>query len=84
MCNTLLPIQGGKKVIEAYEQALDLPPNKTATALDVLQRYGNMSSVTVLFVLQQFLSQDIRQGDYGLITALGPGFSSELLLICWE
>ncbi|MFD1707199.1 type III polyketide synthase [Siminovitchia sediminis] len=75
---------GGKKVITAYEKALNLEREKTAEALKVLRNYGNMSSPTVLFVLQHFLQKNIQTGRYGLITALGPGFSSELLLVRWE
>ncbi|MBW8349036.1 type III polyketide synthase [Bacillus sp. IITD106] len=75
---------GGKKVLHAYEEALGLPSERTATSLEVLREYGNMSSVTVLFVLERFLQKEIIRGDYGLIAALGPGFSSELLLVRWE
>ncbi|MCJ7839504.1 type III polyketide synthase [Lederbergia sp. NSJ-179] len=75
---------GGKKVILAYEEALNLPPEKTNQSLEILQEYGNMSSVTVFFVLERFLEQSISFGDYGVIAALGPGFSSELLLLRWE
>lgn len=73
---------GGAKVIEAYEQTLDLADGKMNRARDILRRYGNMSSPTVLFVLEDFVqAQAIRPGEYGLITALGPGFSSEMILI---
>lgn len=75
---------GGKKVLSAYEQALGFTKEKTAISLNVLSQYGNMSSATVLYVLQQFMEKDINKGEYGLITALGPGFSSELLLVRWE
>ena len=47
----------------------------------VLREHGNMSSPTVLYVLKEFLDDGrFSRGDYGLISALGPGFSSELLL----
>ncbi|MBS4217356.1 type III polyketide synthase [Bacillus sp. FJAT-49711] len=75
---------GGKKVLKAYEKALGFAPEKTALSLDILRKYGNMSSATVLFVLERFLQQEINHGDYGIIAALGPGFSSELLLVRWE
>ncbi|MBS4194447.1 type III polyketide synthase [Lederbergia citri] len=75
---------GGKKVLYAYEEALGLPSERTANSLKVLREYGNMSSVTVLFVLQRFLQQKINRGDYGVVAALGPGFSSEMLLVRWE
>ncbi|RUQ29091.1 hypothetical protein ELQ35_10770 [Peribacillus cavernae] len=42
-----------------------------------------MSSPTVIFVLKRFLERTIPKGDYGLAAALGPGFSSELLLLKW-
>jgi alkylresorcinol/alkylpyrone synthase len=73
---------GGSKVIEAYEQALALEDGKMNRSREVLRRYGNMSSPTVLFVLEDFLSaRAIGPGEYGLVTALGPGFSSEMVLI---
>lgn len=75
---------GGKKVIQAYERALDLKPGLTDESLDVLRRHGNMSSATVLYVLRRFLEKEIRAGEFGLVAALGPGFSSELLLARWE
>jgi alkylresorcinol/alkylpyrone synthase len=74
---------GGKKVLEAYESALQIPKNKFACSYEVLKRFGNMSSVTVLFVLQQVLQISPTEG-FGLMTALGPGFSSELLLLDWN
>jgi alkylresorcinol/alkylpyrone synthase len=74
---------GGKKVLEAYESALQLPKDKFLFSYDVLKHFGNMSSVTVLFVLQQVLQTNPSSG-YGLMTALGPGFSSELLLLDWN
>jgi alkylresorcinol/alkylpyrone synthase len=73
---------GGAKVIEAYEQTLDLHDGQMDRARDVLRRYGNMSSPSVLFVLAEFIeAQAIRPGEYGLMTALGPGFSSEMILL---
>ncbi|WCK52441.1 3-oxoacyl-[acyl-carrier-protein] synthase III C-terminal domain-containing protein [Aneurinibacillus sp. Ricciae_BoGa-3] len=72
---------GGYKVIEAYAEVFGVPLDRFSAALDVLQKYGNMSSVTVLFVLNEILSNGIQPGEYGILTALGPGFSSELLLV---
>ena len=73
---------GGAKVIEAYEQTLGLEEGRMDRARDILRRYGNMSSPTVLFVLEDFMrAQAIGRGEYGLVTALGPGFSSEMVLI---
>lgn len=72
---------GGLKVIEAYLEALSLPPEALATTRDVLRRFGNMSSATVLFVLEACLQNGTEPGDLGLLTALGPGFSAENLLL---
>lgn len=75
---------GGKKVLDAYEEALHLPAEKTAVSRNVLRHYGNMSSPTIFFVMYEFLKKNIAQGEYGLAAALGPGFSSELLLLQWK
>jgi alkylresorcinol/alkylpyrone synthase len=77
---------GGAKVIDAYQEALHLPPASMRHPRAVLRRFGNMSSASVLFVLREELEHagDARPGDYGLLSALGPGFSAELLLIRWE
>jgi alkylresorcinol/alkylpyrone synthase len=73
---------GGAKVIEAYEAALSLRRGQMDFARDVLRRFGNMSAPTVFFVLKEFLSSgSIKPGEYGVITALGPGFSCEMILI---
>ncbi len=80
--STFLFHPGGTKVLKAYETALDLTNNELSLSWDVLKDYGNISSVTVLFILERFMNQN-RQGSkgYGLITALGPGFCSESMLI---
>lgn len=73
---------GGAKVIAAYEEALSLGPEAMQGARDVLREFGNMSSASMLFVLERFLSNGRAvTGSYGLATALGPGFSSELVLL---
>jgi alkylresorcinol/alkylpyrone synthase len=75
---------GGIKVLEAYIKSLNIEQSKLNHSLQVLRDYGNMSSATVFYVLDRFLQEDIPQGDLGVICALGPGFSSELLLVRWE
>ncbi|WP_453995569.1 type III polyketide synthase [Bacillus nitroreducens] len=76
---------GGKKVLDAYESALEIPGAMTAIARKILRRQGNMSSVTVLYVLKEFMEKQLgKEKDYGLVTALGPGFSSELVLLQWR
>jgi len=75
---------GGKKVLEAYVSSLSLPYSMIEISQEVLTRFGNMSSATILFVLKKFMEKKNLAGTYGLCTALGPGFSSELLLLRWE
>lgn len=70
---------GGTKVLEAYRSALGVDDASLNRAYTVLRRCGNMSSVTVLAVLEKSLKDGIR-GPH-LMGALGPGFSAGLLLL---
>ncbi|ARD47378.1 type III polyketide synthase [Sporosarcina sp. P37] len=75
---------GGKKVLDAYQKALQLDQGQTAASKKILQHHGNMSSPTVLYVLKDFIEQQPAEGEYGLMAALGPGFCGELLLLEWQ
>lgn len=75
---------GGKKVLEAYEDTLGFDHTKTTISREILRENGNMSSPTILYVLQRFMENKPVSGDYGLMAALGPGFCGELLLLKWE
>ncbi|MBU5207398.1 type III polyketide synthase [Bacillus safensis] len=76
---------GGKKVIDAYIKSLSLQEDQLFSSKEVLRQHGNMSSATVLYVIKHYLEhQSAEAGDIGLCGALGPGFSSELLLMKWE
>jgi alkylresorcinol/alkylpyrone synthase len=73
---------GGPKVITAYEETLGLPPDTLRHAREVLRDCGNMSSPTCLFVLERFMEGgDIAPGDIAVLTALGPGFGAEYVLL---
>ena len=73
---------GGTKVLEAYETALGLVPQQLDLSRGVLRDFGNMSSATVLFVLERYLRErGTGRGGHGLISALGPGFCSESVLV---
>jgi alkylresorcinol/alkylpyrone synthase len=75
---------GGPKVLEAFEEALEIPRERLQRSWDSLQREGNLSSASVLFVLADLLaSGEARKGDKGLVVAMGPGFCSELVLLEW-
>lgn len=75
---------GGKKVLQAYEKTLNFETSKTEHSRKVLRQNGNMSSPTVLYVLEAFIQQQATNGEYGLMAALGPGFCGELLLLQWD
>jgi len=75
---------GGKKVLEAMEEVLNCSRDKLYYSYQVLKHHGNMSSATVLHVLGQWMKENIRQGEKSILSALGPGFSSELLALEWE
>ena len=75
---------GGPKVLEAFEEALELPDGALATTWNSLERLGNLSSVSVLMVLRDTLrSRRARPGSYGLLLAMGPGFCAEMVLLRW-
>jgi alkylresorcinol/alkylpyrone synthase len=75
---------GGPKVLEAFEEGLELAPRALARSWNSLRRLGNLSSASVLFVMGDLLaSNDARPGDYGVLFAMGPGFCSELVLLRW-
>ncbi len=69
---------GDSKVLDAFEDVLGLEVGGLSTSRDVLRECGNMSSVTVLFILERFLeSRGFAKGDLGVLSAMGPGFSAE-------
>lgn len=73
---------GGPKVIEALESALDLAPQAVELTRRSLAAIGNLSSASVLHVLQDTLRERTpAPGSYGLLLAMGPGFCSELVLL---
>jgi len=67
---------GGAKVLDALEAVFGLAPRALEAPRDVLREYGNMSSVTVLFILRRLMDRQAR-GPH-LMTALGPGFTAAL------
>jgi alkylresorcinol/alkylpyrone synthase len=75
---------GGPKVLQAFSEALALPPGALQRSWDSLERVGNLSSASVLFVLRETLdAQEAQPGDLGLLMAMGPGFCAELVLLQW-
>ena len=76
---------GGQKLLSYVEEQLGLSHVDTQFSWDVLRKYGNLSSATILFILHEWLTKKtMKSGDYGLAAAFGPGFSAEVLLLQWN
>ncbi len=75
---------GGPKVLEAMQEALELPDEALEAAWRTLREVGNLSSTSVLLVLEGALGSPPPPGSWGLMSAMGPGFCSELVLLKWE
>ena len=75
---------GGPKVLRVLEDELQLPEGALARSWRSLKNTGNLSSASVLFMLEDIMrGDDARAGDYGVMIAMGPGFSVELVLLGW-
>jgi alkylresorcinol/alkylpyrone synthase len=68
---------GGAKVLDAIEEALELPSGSLTYSRDIMRRFGNMSAATAMFVLEAAMLKP-QSGNY-LLTAFGPGFTAALL-----
>src|SRR5262245_65639260 len=74
----------GRRVLEKAAGVLELGEPEMAHARTVLRRFGNMSSATILFVLDETLrAESPMPGDWGLMIGLGPGFAAEGALLHW-
>ncbi len=68
---------GGQKVLDAFQEGLALAPDALDASRKVLYNYGNMSSASVLFVLEEFLRNGTTQpGDTGVMCSFGAGFGA--------
>ncbi len=75
---------GGPKILEATQEALGLTNGALQASWDCLRRVGNLSSASVLVVLEDFLlNRRPAPGSWSILGAMGPGFCSELLLLRW-
>ncbi len=75
---------GGPKVIEAIQEVLELPAAALELTWRSLAQVGNLSSSSVLHVLQDTVDKHPPSGSPGLLMAMGPGFCSELVLLRWR
>jgi alkylresorcinol/alkylpyrone synthase len=75
---------GGPKVLDAVASSLELPERALEASWECLRQVGNLSSASVLVVLEDFLARRRGQaGSYSVLAAMGPGFCSELILLRW-
>ncbi len=75
---------GGRKVIDGIRSALCLTEERLTSSRRVLRNFGNMSSPTVLFVLDDLVGTSVpKPGDLGVMLAMGPGLSVEGALLQW-
>jgi len=75
---------GGARLLGNIEEELGLDKKDTQPSWDVLGNVGNLSSATILFILQEWLDKrPLKPGDLAFAAAFGPGFSAEFLLLQW-
>ncbi|HEV7672755.1 MAG TPA: 3-oxoacyl-[acyl-carrier-protein] synthase III C-terminal domain-containing protein [Thermoanaerobaculia bacterium] len=75
---------GGPKVLESMAETLELPEGALDVTWRSLREVGNLSSTSVLLVLEETIAKHRpAPGSWGLLTAMGPGFCSELVLLRW-
>jgi alkylresorcinol/alkylpyrone synthase len=75
---------GGRKVIDKVQRHIGITDDQLRFSRVVLRNYGNMSSPTVMFVLNEVVRNgDPQPGDWGVMIALGPGMAAEVALLRW-
>jgi alkylresorcinol/alkylpyrone synthase len=76
---------GGARLLGNIEQELGLCKCDTQPSWDILGNVGNLSSATILFILQEWLEKrPLKTGEHAVAAAFGPGFSAEFLLLQWN
>ncbi len=74
---------GGKKIVLTVENLFGAMGKNIDDTKEVLRLYGNMSSATVLYVLERFMDRNPSKGTHGLMLSFGPGFSAQRVLLKW-
>jgi len=77
---------GGRKILDAYEEILHLDAGALAFSRESLRRFGNLSSVSILTVLELALDArvPVPEGKDAFLVAIGPGLSIEMMILDWE
>jgi predicted naringenin-chalcone synthase len=81
--NHLIFHPGGKKIVQTVEDLFGKLGKNIDDTKEVLRLYGNMSSATVLYVLERFMDRGIAKGEKGIMLSFGPGFSAQRILLEW-
>ncbi len=74
---------GGKKIINTVEELFSSLGKNINETKEILRRYGNMSSATILYVLEKVMEKKPDKGEKGLMLSFGPGFSAQQVLLQW-
>lgn len=74
---------GGKKIIQTVEGLFGKLGKNINETKNILREYGNMSSATVLYVLERFMEREPGSAELGLMLSFGPGFSAQRILLKW-
>ena len=74
---------GGKKIVQTVEALFGVLGKNIDDTKEVLRAYGNMSSATVLYVLERFMDRNPAKGERGIMLSFGPGFSAQRILLEW-
>lgn len=72
---------GGKKIVQTIEDLFGKLGKDINDTKEVLRLYGNMSSATIIYVLERFVDREIPKDELGLMLSFGPGFSAQRILI---
>jgi alkylresorcinol/alkylpyrone synthase len=72
---------GGRKIVQLVEDLFSSYGKNIDDTKEILKLYGNMSSATVLYVLEQFMDKKPEKGSKGLMLSFGPGFSAQRVLL---
>ena len=74
---------GGKKIVTLVESMFSQYGKNINETKEVLRLYGNMSSATVLYVLERIMNNQPQKGDKGIMLSFGPGFTAQRVLLEW-
>lgn len=74
---------GGRKIINIVEELFESLGKNIDHTKEVLKLYGNMSSATVLYVLEEIMNTNPKTGEKGIMLSFGPGFSAQTVLLKW-